>query len=309
MSMSSLIPANIDIHPPCEIAVKQQSRDEWLQERRKSIGASDASAILGINPWSTPWEIWAEKRGMLAPMRNAATDAGNALEPVVLNYAEHQLGKLDRNVRVKHDLLPLAATCDAIVASCGTPVEAKTTGIVGPVVGDWGDESTDQVPDYYLVQVHAQLMCTKKDIGYLFALLPGRGFVSYVIEANPRLHQHLGEILGEWWDRHIVQGIEPSLDVMPSLEVVRRLKKTAGKSIQATENLESLIETREMIKAQAKALSEHLEKIESELLIELGDAECATLKDGRSLTYLESSRKGYTVEPCTFRQLRIKKGK
>lgn len=286
-----------------------QSREQWLLDRRKSIGASDVSAILGINPWSTPWEIWADKMGMLAPMSNAATNAGNALEPVVLDYAESQLGKLDRNVRVKHDILPLAATCDALVSSCGNPVEAKTTGIVGPVVGQWGDEGTDQVPDYYLVQVHAQLMCTKKDLGYLFALLPGRGFLAYAIEANQRLYEHIGNVLADWWETHIVQGYEPTLDQMPSIEIAKRLKRSSGKIVEASRKLESLVVRREETKSKIGELSKGLENIETELLIELGDAEVANLSDGRSVTYLESSRKGYVVEPCTFRQLRIKKGK
>lgn len=29
------------------------SRDEWLLERRKGIGGSDASVILGLNKWRT----------------------------------------------------------------------------------------------------------------------------------------------------------------------------------------------------------------------------------------------------------------
>ena len=38
-----------------------QSRKDWLLERAKSIGASDSSAVLGINPWKSNVELWLEK--------------------------------------------------------------------------------------------------------------------------------------------------------------------------------------------------------------------------------------------------------
>jgi predicted phage-related endonuclease len=38
-------------------------REEWLVLRRKGIGGSDVSAILGINPWKTAMDVWLEKTG------------------------------------------------------------------------------------------------------------------------------------------------------------------------------------------------------------------------------------------------------
>lgn len=39
------------------------SRDEWLAERRKGIGGSDAAAALGLSPWKTNVQLWEEKTG------------------------------------------------------------------------------------------------------------------------------------------------------------------------------------------------------------------------------------------------------
>jgi len=290
-----------------EVEKVEFDRDAWLAERRKAIGASDVSSILGLNPWGTAWEVWADKLGKLESFENKATDAGNRLEGAVLDYAEGQLGALSRNQRRIHATLPLAATCDAIAVTSGSPVEAKTTGIVGPVVGQWGDELTDQIPDYYLVQVHAQLMCTQAELGYLFALLPGRGFCEFRIEPNQQLHEQLGNMLDDWWQRHIVQGIEPPMTVKPRLEVVKRLRKTPNKVIEADAEFEQLLRSREALKDCKKQAEDQLEDVEARLLIKLGDAEAATLSDGRTFTYLESKRKSYTVAETTFRTMRIKK--
>jgi putative phage-type endonuclease len=37
------------------------SREEWLEWRKGGIGGSDATAILGVSPWSTPYKIYMEK--------------------------------------------------------------------------------------------------------------------------------------------------------------------------------------------------------------------------------------------------------
>ena len=43
------------------------SRDDWLEHRKKSIGGSDASAVAGLNPWTSPYSVWADKLGLLPP--------------------------------------------------------------------------------------------------------------------------------------------------------------------------------------------------------------------------------------------------
>ena len=43
------------------VNILNQPRKDWLLERAKSIGASDSSAVLGINPWKSNVELWLEK--------------------------------------------------------------------------------------------------------------------------------------------------------------------------------------------------------------------------------------------------------
>ena len=39
------------------------TREEWLEQRRRSIGGSDAAAVLGLNRFHSPYALWAEKIG------------------------------------------------------------------------------------------------------------------------------------------------------------------------------------------------------------------------------------------------------
>lgn len=44
-----------------------KSREEWLAARKNYIGGSDASAVLGMNPYKTNLELWKEKTGIVQP--------------------------------------------------------------------------------------------------------------------------------------------------------------------------------------------------------------------------------------------------
>ena len=43
------------------------SREEWLEARKNYIGGSDASAIVGMNPYKTNNDLWLEKTGKVTP--------------------------------------------------------------------------------------------------------------------------------------------------------------------------------------------------------------------------------------------------
>lgn len=42
-------------------------RDEWLQHRMSRIGGSDASCIVGMNPYRSNVELWQIKTGQVEP--------------------------------------------------------------------------------------------------------------------------------------------------------------------------------------------------------------------------------------------------
>lgn len=44
-----------------------KSHDEWLKARGNTIGGSDASAVVGMNPYKSNVELWLEKTGQVIP--------------------------------------------------------------------------------------------------------------------------------------------------------------------------------------------------------------------------------------------------
>ena len=41
-----------------------QGSAEWHQHRRSHRNASETSAVLGISPWMTPYQLWQIKLGL-----------------------------------------------------------------------------------------------------------------------------------------------------------------------------------------------------------------------------------------------------
>lgn len=78
-------------------------KDEWLNERKKGIGGSDASALCGLSPYKTPLQLWEEKRGLLGQKEdNEAMLWGRTLEPVIRQRYSDVTG---RPVRLPTEIL------------------------------------------------------------------------------------------------------------------------------------------------------------------------------------------------------------
>lgn len=295
-------------------------RDEWLAERRKRLGATDVSAILGLNQYKTAYEVWLDKRGMLVDGEpNAAMLLGSRLEPSLLDEAEERWGAMERQMVVHDAQSPIAATLDGWLIDAKRPVEVKTSGLSTDFAekGHWGDKNTDEVPEWYLVQVQTQLMCTEAERCNMLALIGGRGLVEYFIDRDDEIATMIRQKTTDWWERHIVKGIEPPKDVVPSIDVLKRVRREPNTVVTFGSEVMEMVDQWEAAKAVAKVANDRADNLKARLITELGHAdesgqfvqhEAGLLPNGKMLTYLESSRKGYEVKPTTFRTLRIKKG-
>lgn len=279
---------------------------EQIEARRERVGASEIAAIFGVPTFVgvSAWTVWADKCGILEPRKAEPwLDEGNRLEPFILNWAERELGALERNVVVHDpDGLRIAATLDGRVVKSGEPVEAKTSGIFGPIHGHWGEAGTDEVPDGYVLQCQTQLRCTKARACHLFALLGGRGRVEYVVHPEPRLIAKIGDVADDFYTEFVLTRRDPrdgwaerlekahgvkllGDPCSPTLEVAKRIRRTSGKTVQ--------IENSEPFEKWAKFRDVRLEAQKAEetalaaCLAELGDADAAQLPGGLEFSYRE----------------------
>lgn len=281
-------------------------------DRQTRLHSTDVSAILGLSPYTTDHTVWLEKTGRIDPWKgNSATDMGSRLEAPIVDLAESELGPMERQpLCIAQGLdFPLAATPDGRVIATGDVLDAKTSGIVGPLHGEWGDADSDVVPQYYLVQFSVQMLCAEADLHHTYALLGGRGVVRYRVNRDEDVTREIVERCGRWWHLHIDKGIEPTLTEPMPLEIIKRLRRQPSKTVELFDDAALAVAEYEAAKAVKSAAEKTCEVAQSKLIAMLGDAECGQLPDGREVCYLTQNRKGYTTLDTSFRVLRVRKGK
>ena len=114
-----------------EFVKAQQRSPEWFALRQDGITATEVSVIAGLNPYKTPYQLWAEKLGKYQPEpAGAAAQRGIILEDAVATFYEMETGrKLKRSngiVRLKNIPWAMASLDRTVVGEYGL-VEIKTS--------------------------------------------------------------------------------------------------------------------------------------------------------------------------------------
>jgi putative phage-type endonuclease len=191
------------------------SREDWLNVRKKGIGASDAAAAVGLNPYQSQLELWMIKTNRDNNMPKPDPDDqsspmywGNVLEPIVAEHYTMQTGNKVRRVNavLQHpdaDKQWMLANLDyAVVSNSDVQIlECKTAG-------EWGSKLwRDGVPEYVQCQVQHQLAVTGKAAADVCVLLCGQKVEIFRIDRDDELIQRLIALEKQFW--HYVETDTP----------------------------------------------------------------------------------------------------
>jgi putative phage-type endonuclease len=286
--------------------------DKQLQDRKNHIGASDMPAILGLNEYKTAYDVWLEKTGKVEMNKSTIeTQIGQSLESTVLDIAEKELGKMERDpekLEVKADGgLNIVSHLDARLLEPGRPpVEAKTHAVLNTFSHEhWGESNSDDVPDRIIIQCSTQLLCTGSEICFIPALIGGRGYCLFTVHRDQALINMIADAAIEFWN-NVVKDIPPE-DSLPTIKYVKSIIRQPKSVIDLTgseEYVSKWLYAKEVAKMTEKAAQD----AERKMLSLLGTNESAKFSNG-NLMYLEVFNKGgtRTVAPYSYRVPRFKK--
>lgn len=163
---------------PVEMLVLK-NRAEWLEARRHTIGGSDASAVVGMNPWKSNIDLWLEKTGQV--IHEEISDKpyvqyGHAAEPLLremfkLDFPQYRVEYVDNNL-FRNDKYPWGHySADGwLFDETGRKgvLEIKTTEILQSMQKEkWNQK----IPDNYYIQVLHGMLIMEADFAILKAQL------------------------------------------------------------------------------------------------------------------------------------------
>ena len=193
-----------------KISTKDMAHEEWLEHRRHSIGGSDASAIIGMNKYSSAYTVWADKLGKIPPIEdNEAMRLGRDLEEYVAKRFTEATGKKVRrenNILINPEYPFAHANVDRMIVGEDAGFEAKTTSALNTKKFKNGE-----YPENYYVQCVHYLAVTGCERWYLGVLVLGVGFKHFVIERDEEEIKALMKSEADFWE-YVKSGEAPPAD-------------------------------------------------------------------------------------------------
>jgi len=255
---------------------------QWLEERRKGIGGSDVAAILGLSPFKTAFQVYQEKRREIESWEgNETTDWGKRMEPAIRQWYSDTTG---RAVRLPDKILYnpqypfMLASIDGFTDD-PRGVEIKTAR--SPK--GWGAPRTNEIPDYYAVQVHHYMIVTAFPVFDVAVSIGGGHPVLYEVEADKEISDMIIDTEEAFWKR--VQDGNPPDPVTYSDAVARFGKIKCTGAIRAGAGILRGVNLLHEIRNKKAELEEAEEQIKKELISFLGES-ADTLIDSSGNTIL-----------------------
>lgn len=280
------------------------SRAEFLAQRRKGIGGSDISALLGLNPWKSSFELYLDKTGRLeenlTPEQEERMKWGTILEDVIAkDYAEQQGVRVQRiNQQMSHPEHDCCvANVDRVVLDDGSRarfdgervkgankvLEVKTANAFAINSDDWGDEGSEVVPTNYWLQVMWYMGITQLPVADVAVLFGGQRQKIFTIDFDKTVFDDLVDQAVDWWEKHIIADMPPE----PTNEYEAKLKwaKSNGAEIQVTQEELDLINSLREIRSLRKSLEDEEKELRDRLIPALKDGEIIMLGNQKLGTY------------------------
>jgi putative phage-type endonuclease len=290
----------------------QMSYVQWLEYRNKGIGGSDAAAILGVNPWTSPLALYCEKLSLTPPKVEAERmEWGRILEgPIATKYTEKTGRKLGVEPFIlQHPHLPFVlANIDRLIVKDNDKgpgvLEIKTTSAY------LADAWKEDVPIVPQIQLQHYLAVTGFTWGSIVVLIGGQKLEYYDFDRNDDFIRVLLEKEAEFWER--VQKKEPPpVDALSSTSKALKIlyPKDSGETIMMPAEAEEWAEALQKAKDDKKETEGIITGLENKIKATLGEATWGMLPSGEKFQWKWQIRKAYEVAASESRVLRkLKKG-
>lgn len=275
---------------------------EWLEgnkikvvppKRPKKLTATRFATVLGLNPWSTPFEVWCEiTRTYQKPFEETIyTAAGKTIEPKQAQFMKKSY--FMTNIVMPTDIYgedyfnrtygdffkdePIfGGMWDYLLFDENkkpvTVLEMKTT----KRAEDWAKD----IPEYYALQaaLYAHLLGVD-DVIMVASFLSDKDYkdpsqfvpsakntitVPFKVSERYPEFKKLVKKAEKWWKDHVETGISPAFDEKADAEILKELRTN---TLNPESDIEALLREGEELKAEIDRLSAPIEPLEKRLKV------------------------------------------
>ena len=257
-------------------------------ERPTGIGGTDISALLGLSPYKTPVQLWAEKVGRTSPSQRTDLHLrfGKYLEPFVANEYEAETGlktfsppgplfhKEHAYMFASVDRLVSGSSSDPVMKGVRVVadriLECKTASAFSK--DEWGEIGTDQVPATYLLQCAWYLAITGCERADLAVLIGNADFRIYSIWRDLRLESLLLENASRFWHENVIGQIPPSIKNRNDLQILFPSEEKE-KCVEADHEMLELLNRYRQSRVDAVSIENYAEDIRLQVMSAMGPAQ------------------------------------
>jgi|TARA_Y100000310_G_scaffold257668_1_gene265779 putative phage-type endonuclease len=289
----------------------QISREEWLEWRMKGIGGGDAPAVLGVDPFTSPFSLYCYKLGITEPKEETERmEWGNILEPIV---ADQYAKKTARELKIEpfilqHPEFPFAlANLDRVILPIDDRgpgiLEIKTTSSYKAL--NWKSDA----PLAPQVQLHHYLAVTGFKWGSIAVLVGGQQLIWIDYDRNDLFIEALLREEAKFWDR-IERKDPPEPDALPATtEALKALyPQESGETMELPPEAAVWAHALETAKSFKKTAEESIIEYENKIKALMKDATWGIAPSGEKFSYKHWERPAYEVKANSGRTLRRIKG-
>ena len=283
------------------------SHEEWLEERKRTIGGSEIGAILGLNPWQSAYSLWAERTGRIPAFDgNLQTKLGTFLEEFVARLFEESSGKKVQrtNYIYRNDDYPLLhASPDRLLVSEDAGLEIKTTSAYNS-----GKFKGEDFPGQYYAQAVQYMAVTQRRQWYIAVLVGNTDFHIYHLHRDPMDKPDFcdgsllvtdGEITAlykaaEDFMDCMVRNVPPALDGSDAThDALASVYSEGGEAPKKLFGREGMVERWLQLKKQIAVLTDEKDEIQNVLCADLGNSEEGTAGAHKVKWTLKSGRQTF----------------
>lgn len=287
--------------------IEIQNQHQWLTERAKDVTSTEVSALFGLSPYLTEFELFHQKRDAVVVKiePNERMKWGNRLESAIAQGAAEDMGwniaKL--NIYMRDQAARIGSSFDfEIKSSANGPgiLEVKNVDWV-QYQKNWIDDGNGNIeaPEHIELQVQHQMEISGFEWCAIVALVGGNEQKIVLRNRDRDIGKSIREKTGEFWNR-VLQNQPPSADYTRDAEfIIKQLRRDSveGLVAEADEQLENMIRDFEFIRKEVSDLEKIKEQRRAEILDRIGHASKVLTSFGSLSTGQVKGRSGTLITP------------